>query len=235
MQADGLFNKSISLIARKPGWTREQFNEWWLGEHGPTARQIPGIRGFVLGEVVDDPRKPKGNTVVSEVDGITMSWQDPGVDRAAQAREFPGVRKWLSDAAEYMGQIRIFGVKEHVFVRPTRGGIRVVSLLMRKKGVSHEDFIRHVLEVHGPLSCQVPGLNGYVISEIVREAKRSDIAPLAALGEIDCIGEGWLGGGGGKQTPPSAELKAWLADGAANFGLVKTFATVEHIYVPPPV
>ncbi len=227
--------KAISLIARKSGLSREDFNKRWLGEHGPTARQVPGIRGFVLGEVVDDPRKSKGNSHASEVDGIAMSWQDPGVDRDAQARVFPGVQKWLSDAVEYMGQIRIFRVKEHIFVPPTHGGIRVVSLLSRKEGVSHDDFVRHVLEVHGPLSRRVPGLKGYVISDIVREVKRPDIAPLAALGEIDCIGEGWLGGAEGQQTPSSPDLKEWLADGAANFGRVKTFATVEHIFVPRPI
>lgn len=228
-------NKAISLIVRKTGISREEFNQHWLGEHGPTARQVPGIRGFLLGEVVDDPRKPAGNAAASELDGIAMSWQDPAVDRATQAREFPGVQQWLSATAQYMGQIRIFGVKEHVFVPPQRGGIRIVSLLTRKSDVAHEDFVRHVLEIHGPLSRRVPGLKGYVISEIVREATHPSIPPLTTLGEIDCIGEGWLGGADGQQTPSSPQLKEWLADGAANFGRVKTFATVDHVFVPPPV
>ncbi|MFD2498603.1 hypothetical protein ACFSTI_06760 [Rhizorhabdus histidinilytica] len=155
---------------RKPPLTVEQFNGRWLGEHGPGSRKVPGLRGFVLGEVVADPGSRPDAPAGPALDGITESWQSAGIDRAVQARDNPLVRDWLAAAPTYIGAITIYATREHVFVPPVRGGLKVMTLISRKPGASHEDFVRHVLEVHGPLSRDVPGLGGYVLSEIVRSA-----------------------------------------------------------------
>jgi uncharacterized protein (TIGR02118 family) len=59
----------------------------------------------------------------------------------------------------------------------------------RKAGLSHEDFVRHWLEVHAPLAHAVPGVRRYVQSHIVEERTRPDIPSTDV--EIDGIAELW--------------------------------------------
>lgn len=226
--------KSISLIARKPGLTVEQFNARWLGEHGPGSRNVPGLRGFVLGEVVEDPGRRPDAPAAPVLDGIAESWQPAGIDRAAQARDNPLVREWLAAAPGYIGAINIYATREHVFVPPVRGGLKVMTFISRKPGTSREDFVRHVLEVHGPLSREVPGLGGYVLSEIVRSAQMPGIAPVPGLADIDIIGTSWLPADPQRKTADTPQRRAWLADGAAHFGRFVRYAMVEHVFIPPP-
>jgi hypothetical protein len=53
--------------------------------------------------------------------------------------------------------------------------IKSVSLLTRKDGLTHEDFVKHWLDVHAPLAHAVPGVRRYVQSHIVEERTRPDI------------------------------------------------------------
>lgn len=228
---DQVLTKSISLIVRRADQTKEQFKAKWLGEHGPGARQVPDLQGFILGEVVPDPaRAGSAASAGVALDGVTESWQAPGIDRAAQARENPVVRDWLGAAPSYIGAITILATREHVFVPPVRGGLKVMTLISRKPDIAHADFVRHVLEVHGPLARAVPGLNGYVLSEITRRPQMA-LPPAPGLPEIDIIGTSWLSAQG---TPDSPERRAWLADGAAHFGAFQRYAMIEHVFVPPP-
>jgi len=48
--------KSITLAYRKPGMTREEFNQYWLEKHGPlAARLIPGVRKYVQNHFISAP------------------------------------------------------------------------------------------------------------------------------------------------------------------------------------
>ena len=50
--------------------------------------------------------------------------------------------------------------------------IKSISLLTRKQALSHEEFVRHWVEVHAPLAHAVPRLRRYVQSHIVAERTR---------------------------------------------------------------
>jgi uncharacterized protein (TIGR02118 family) len=67
--------------------------------------------------------------------------------------------------------------------------VKSVGLLTRKDGMSHEQFMKHWVEVHAPLAHAVPGLVRYVQSHIVEERRRPDIP--ATDVEIDGIAELW--------------------------------------------
>ncbi|MEZ5708785.1 MAG: EthD family reductase [Blastomonas sp.] len=230
-----MLHKSISFIRRKPGLTLEEFHQHWLGSHGPGARQIPGIEGFVLGEIAVDPGAAQSSaTGAVQLDGIAESWQAPGIRRAEQAKTNPHVREWLAAAPNYIGALNIYVTREHVFVPPKRGGKKVMTLLYPKEGQSREDFVRHVLEVHGPLSRNVPGLRGYVLSEIIRAPAMPGMPQIEELGEVGIIGQSWMSPDPDEQTPDSEGRRAWLADGKANFGSFKRFVMTEHEFVPPP-
>jgi uncharacterized protein (TIGR02118 family) len=58
--------KAIILLTRRDDMTREAFAQWWLYEHGPLARQLPGLRRLTFNLVSND----------STVDGVSELWFD---------------------------------------------------------------------------------------------------------------------------------------------------------------
>ena len=68
--------KVFAMLRRRPGVTREAFHQWWLTEHVPYARKLPGLRKYrvclVTGSTTHEGREPW--------DGIAELWFD---DRAA--------------------------------------------------------------------------------------------------------------------------------------------------------
>jgi len=109
--------------------------------------------------------------------------------------------------------------------------IKSISLLTRKAGLSHEEFVKHWLEVHAPLAHGVPGLRRYVQSHIVGERTRPDI-PTTDV-EIDGIAETWYDDRAAmERSNASPEAKALHADGALFIGGIKSFLTEEKIIIP---
>ena len=68
--------------------------------------------------------------------------------------------------------------------------VKSLSLLTRKAGMTHEQFMKHWVEVHAPLAHAVPGLRRYVQSHILEERRRPDIP--ATDVEVDGIAELWF-------------------------------------------
>jgi uncharacterized protein (TIGR02118 family) len=109
--------------------------------------------------------------------------------------------------------------------------IKSVGLLTRKDGWSHEQFVKHWVEIHAPLAHAVPGLRRYVQSHIVAERKRPDI-PSHDI-EIDGIAELWYDDAEAMaRANASPEAKALHADGALFIGRIKSFTVEEKVIVP---
>ena len=110
--------------------------------------------------------------------------------------------------------------------------VKSISLLTRKEGMTHEQFMKHWVEVHAPLAHAVPGLKRYVQSHIVEERLRSDI-PATAV-DIDGIAELWYDDresmAAAMATPAARALHA---DGALFIGRIKTYTVEEHQIIPP--
>jgi uncharacterized protein (TIGR02118 family) len=68
--------KVFAMLCRRPDVTREAFHRWWLMEHVPYARKLPGLRKYrvclVTGSTTHEGHEPW--------DGIAELWFD---DRAA--------------------------------------------------------------------------------------------------------------------------------------------------------
>ena len=109
--------------------------------------------------------------------------------------------------------------------------IKRISLLTRKAGLTHEEFVKHWLEIHGPLARNVPGVRRYVQSHILSESKRADI-PSSDV-EIDGIAELWYDDiDAMERSSATAEAKALYADGAVIIGAIKTFVVEEKEIIP---
>jgi uncharacterized protein (TIGR02118 family) len=110
--------------------------------------------------------------------------------------------------------------------------IKTVSLLVRKDGLSHADFVKHWREIHGPLAYACPGVARYTQTEVKSSSFRTDgVAGLDVA--VDGIAELWFG--------DQAELDAFSAspatralreDGTRFIGRQISFMTEETVIIP---
>ncbi len=108
--------------------------------------------------------------------------------------------------------------------------IKRISLLTRKPELTHEEFVRHWLEVHGPLALSVPGIRRYVQSHIQGESVRADI-PVTDV-EIDGIAELWYDSVDAmERSSATPEAQALYADGALIIGQIKSFVIEEKVII----
>jgi uncharacterized protein (TIGR02118 family) len=111
--------------------------------------------------------------------------------------------------------------------------IKVVGLLTRKQGTTHEAFVRHWLDIHGPLAHAVPGIRRYVQSHITGTRTRPDIPETNV--DIDGIAELWYDDQEAMQRAgASPEMNALTDDGALFIGQIKTYVIEERQIIPPP-
>ena len=108
--------------------------------------------------------------------------------------------------------------------------IKSISLLTRKGGCTHEQFVRHWVDVHAPLAHAVPGLRRYVQSHIVEERRRPDIPSTDV--DIDGIAELWYDDresmAAALATPAA---KALHADGALFIGRIQSYIVEEKTII----
>lgn len=110
--------------------------------------------------------------------------------------------------------------------------IKRVSLLARKPGQTHEEFVKHWLQVHAPIAHGIPGIARYACTEIVTSSTRKD-GPLPIDLEIDGIAEMWFMDQESLNKAVASEaFKALRADGAAFIGREIDFVTSEFVIVP---
>jgi uncharacterized protein (TIGR02118 family) len=110
--------------------------------------------------------------------------------------------------------------------------IKSISLLTRKPELTHEQFVKHRLEIHAPLALAVPELKRYVQSHIQGERTRPDI-PTTQV-DVDGIAELWYDDRAAmERAVASPEAKRLHADGALFIGRIKTFIVEEQVIVPP--
>ena len=110
--------------------------------------------------------------------------------------------------------------------------IKVLALLTRRPELTHAQFVKHWLEVHGPLAHAVPGVRRYVQSHIDGTRTRPDIPETDV--EVDGIAELWYDDEAAMQRAvASPEMKRLTDDGALIIGRIKTYIIDEKQIIPP--
>ena len=109
--------------------------------------------------------------------------------------------------------------------------IKSIGLLTRKPELTHEQFVKHWLEIHAPLAHAVPGVRRYVQSHIMGERSRPDIPTTDVA--VDGIAELWFDDLEAMQrSNATPEAKALHADGALFIGQIKSFVIEEKQIIP---
>jgi len=230
--------KIISIVARQPELSQDRFRQHWLGIHGPMARKVPDLLGFILSEAVQESAAAAPGALYKErFDGIAHVWyQSQEAMRHGMASQ--NARDWLADGDLFIDRkaSRNFSVTEQIVVKPPRreGGLKRTLLLVRKPGTTHEAFLDHWTKRHADLARGVPGLLGCVFNRI-DAALGSEAGPWT---EIDGITETWWDGGatnlGGRVDSPQA--RRWAADGDLFLDSSRTRAivSIEHVMIELP-
>jgi len=121
--------KVIGTAYKRDDFTSEAFFKYWNEVHAPISAQAPGIRGYVVSEVI---RKLGGEL---QADAFVEQWYD---DEAAweAASQTPQVATAWADVANYAKTTGTFWlVKEHVLIPPPIEG---PGILQRNHGESDE-------------------------------------------------------------------------------------------------
>jgi uncharacterized protein (TIGR02118 family) len=107
--------KTIGTAYKRDDFTHDEFFDYWMNVHAPISRQAPGLRGYVVTELL---RRIGGEL---EVDGFVEQWYDDeaALERATNSPE--GQAAW-ADVGNYAKTTGTFWVaKQHIIVPPPLG------------------------------------------------------------------------------------------------------------------
>lgn len=227
--------KLLSIVSRKAELSQDRFRQHWLGIHGPMARTVPGINGFILSEAVaDSGARAPGATYSERFDGIAHIWY-PAQSALRAGMATSQAKDWLADGDLFIDRKAsrgYFVTEQSVIAAPrAEGGIKRTSLLVRKPGITHAEFMAHWTGKHAEMARAVPGLIGCVYNRI-DGALGKEASPWV---EIDGIAEFWWDSGalnlGGRVESP--QWQAWSAEGDRFIDRAqsRTMISLEHVMI----
>lgn len=108
--------------------------------------------------------------------------------------------------------------------------IKRASLLARKPGTSHEEFVKHWVEVHAPMARACPGISRYTLTIVKSSSTRKDVAAFEI--QVDGIAELWFKDQAAfdlyQDSPATKRLRD---DGATFIGREIDFVTEEKVVI----
>jgi uncharacterized protein (TIGR02118 family) len=115
--------KLIGTAYKRDDFTHEEFFRYWNEVHAPISAKAPGLRGYVVSEVI---RKVGGEL---QADAFVEQWFD-SMEAYEAASQSPEVAAAWADVANYAKTTGTFWVvKEHVLIPPPIEG---PGILQRK-------------------------------------------------------------------------------------------------------
>jgi uncharacterized protein (TIGR02118 family) len=114
--------KAIGTAYKRDDFTSEEFFRYWREIHGPISAKAPGLRGYVVSEVI---RKLQGEL---HSEAFVEQWYD---DEAAfeRAGQSPEVAAAWDDVTKYAKTTGTFWlVKEHVLIPPPVRGTGLLDM-----------------------------------------------------------------------------------------------------------
>jgi hypothetical protein len=102
------------LLKRKPGMSKEEFNDYWLRVHGEIAKDYPNVLRYSQLHILES-RSDTGAPVDFDVDGIVDFTFEEGASLADLDKSEIG-RIGIEDAKEFIAQLMEVYVQEHRIV-----------------------------------------------------------------------------------------------------------------------
>ena len=163
--------KLVFLCRRRPDLSHDRYVERLLRGHVPLAlRHHPTLRKYVV-NVVDGRRA--GAEELDSIGELSFDSLDDFRDHLYDDEE--GRRIVERDVAGFMGGAQAYVTREHVQKGPVTTaplgarspGVKIVGLVRRPDGMTHDAFVAHWLDRHVPLApAHHPGLHKYVTNVV---------------------------------------------------------------------
>jgi uncharacterized protein (TIGR02118 family) len=179
--------KLVFLCRRRADLTHERYAELLLRGHVPLAlRHHPTMRKYVV-NVVEGLRA--GAEPLDSIGELTFDTLDDFHERLYDSDD--GRRVIERDVAGFMGGAHAYVTTEHVQKTPAATvplglrspGAKIVGLVRRPDGMTHEAFVAHWLERHVPLALRHhPGLHKYVTNVV--DARLGDAPDWDGIAEL---------------------------------------------------
>jgi len=179
--------KLVFLCRRRPDLTHERYAELLLRGHVPLAlRHHPTMRKYVV-NVVEGLLA--GAEPLDSIGELTFDTLDDFRERLYDSDE--GRRIIERDVAGFMGGAHAYVTTEHVQKGATTTaplgdrspGVKIIGLVRRPDGMTHEGFVEHWLERHVPLALRHhPGLHKYVTNLV--ETRLGDAPEWDGIAEL---------------------------------------------------
>lgn len=217
--------KNIGTAYRRDDFTPDAFMRYWLDVHAPISAKAPGLKGYVVNEVI---RKLMGEM---DSEAFVEQWYE--TEEAFEAsRDSEEVKAAWADVANYARTDGTFWkTREHVLIPPperTPSAVKLLGTAYKRDDFTTEEFFRYWLDVHAPISARVPGVKGYVVSEVVTRL----------MGElvVEAFIEQWYENEDAFNASQNAPELAAAWEDVANYARTDgTFWLVkEHVIIPPP-
>ncbi len=107
--------KRISLLTRKPGLSRQEFNDHWLKVHAPFVKKLPGVIRYVQNHSVDDAHRHDLPSGGQAVDGFVEFWF-ADVETMDAAFATKAAKEAFADGAEFIESVTTFVIEEHLLI-----------------------------------------------------------------------------------------------------------------------
>jgi len=180
--------KLIFLCRRRADITHERYRELLLSGHVPIAlKHHPAMRRYVVNIVEQSPAG------WDALDSIGELWFDSLDDFRDRLYDSPAGRQIVErDVAGFMGGADAYVTTEYVqrapAAAPANGartpGVKLICPVVRRNGMSHEEFLTHWLTRHVPLALRHhPKMSKYV-TNVVDQRLGDAGAPLDGIAEL---------------------------------------------------
>lgn len=107
--------KTVTLLAKRDDWSREEFLKYWREVHGPLATDVTNIRRYVQSECLGNIHRADIAAMDFEVDGVAEVWYD-SEEAMRAARVSPEGQRLLADGAKFIGRAHTMIVREQEFI-----------------------------------------------------------------------------------------------------------------------
>jgi uncharacterized protein (TIGR02118 family) len=160
--------KHVALLVRKQGYSHEEFVDYWQENHTPIARDIEGVVRYHTVLPTDSEN--------AEFDGIAELYfadlddlhdalgspgsrdYDPTKEVAAKAREDVDNFLAIQERPRFIGEET---VQKDETDGDTTGLYKHSAFLVRKEGMSHEEFVDYWQNNHTPIAREIEGVVRY--------------------------------------------------------------------------
>ncbi len=188
--------KLFDFLRRKPELTHEEFCAYWRDVHAPLVLGAPGVAGrvrrYVQNRAIPGAAIPE--LTLSDFDGVDELWFD-SLDDLASALDAPRDRDPIEASVERFADARSairLAAEEAVQFDRGFGSVKFIGLSRRHPELSHEEWCRYWIDVHGPLAHGVPEFTRYYGKYVHNYVLPSDLGSLGQAPLYDGIVEEWL-------------------------------------------